>query len=85
MARHLEHGIQNPCIADAAMPQLKFDHQSAFFFKWQWLGHFAETPGGEVGPGHNSGQNTLPLDIPVALIIALRLASVQRFFCAGRP
>jgi len=21
---------------------LNFDHQSAFFFKWQWLGHFAK-------------------------------------------
>jgi hypothetical protein len=35
-----------------------------------------------VGPDLEPGQDTLPLDIPVALIIALRLAPVQNFFDA---
>jgi len=49
------------------MPQLNFDHQSAFFFKWQWLGHFAKhlaggrpghrTRAGYVAAGHSGGLN----------------------------
>jgi hypothetical protein len=42
VAQYPEHGIQNPLIADAAPAQLHFDHHSAFFFEWQWLGHFTK-------------------------------------------
>jgi hypothetical protein len=42
---------------------------------------FCETPGRGSGPDEEPGQDTLPLDIPVALIIPLELTSVQGFFC----
>jgi hypothetical protein len=62
---------------------LDLDHPSAFFFKWQWLGHLANT-WQAVGPNIEPGQDSLPLDIPVAFIIPLRLAPVQNFFLATK-
>jgi hypothetical protein len=41
---------------------------------------FCKTLGRWSGPDIEPGQDTLPLDIPVALIIAPRLAPVQGFF-----
>jgi hypothetical protein len=40
---------------------------------------FCKTLGRGSGPDVEPGQDTLPLDIPVAFIIALRLAPVQSF------
>src|SRR5208337_1466770 len=58
VARYLEHGIQDLFIADAAIPQLNFDHPSAFFFKWQWLAHLAKHLAGGR-PGHRAREGYL--------------------------